>query len=78
MNKSSNHYFAASRGICGQPYFFAHHPVIIGTRIAVTTTAAAICVVASPTKGAQLGSTKATAAGVAIEFPAADATAHPA
>ena len=52
--------------------------MIIGTSIALTTTAAAICVVASPTNGSHDGSTNATAAGVAIEFPAAVATAHPA
>ena len=56
----------------------AHQFVIIGTKIAVTTTAEATCVVAVATYGSHAGSTNATAAGTATALPAVVATAHPA
>ena len=62
----------------GQPHFLAHQATNGGTMMAVMTTAAAIWVVALATYGCQLGSIRATAAGVAMVLPAAEAMAAPA
>ena len=60
------------------PQILATVAVRIGTRITVTTTAAAHCTVADSTYGAKIGDTSAMIFGVATQLPAAVAIAAPA